>query len=123
MSSGEPVQTIKSVKFIYTGLDRIEPIAVNSIYGGVTPRGELLCHFLYEYPELPTMETVPLVAGEVQRDKAVRSFPTERGPDEAVLRRDIKVSLVIPIQQVNSIATWMLDKLKQIETLKATEGT
>jgi hypothetical protein len=110
---GEQTRKERSkIRFVYHTSEDVRPIYVNGAYGGITPKGELICNFFLERMDVPSEEKMPLVKGMPQLDKIERKFRTEREPDEFVMRRDISAVLIIPIQEVANIANWMLDKLK-----------
>lgn len=109
----EPTQKqAMKIKFVYSKPEEVQPIYVNGAYGGMSPRGELICNFFFEHPDLPKEEKTPLVEGKLQVEQTERTFPINHTPDELVIRRDINVILIIPAQEISSIANWMLDKLK-----------
>lgn len=112
MSEGKAAEAPERVRFIYQKPEDYKMVYVNGVYGGVTPRGELLCHFFQEYADVPAEEEFPLVEGKPQFDKGSRVERMEHAPTEAVVRRDVRVGLIIPAHQITSIANWMLDKLK-----------
>lgn len=103
---------IDRVRFLFNIPDDYKLICVNGVYGGITPRGELICHFFFEYPDIPAEEVAPLIDGKIQPDKVSKIERIKHKPNERVIRRDVRVGLIIPVQHINSIANWMLDKLK-----------
>ena len=111
--AGEPTrkETTK-IKFVYNKPEDLQPVYVNGVYGGISPRGELIMSLFFEGPDVPEEERMPLVEGKPQLGQMARTFRISHAPDELVIRRDISVILVIPVQEVSSIANWMLDKLK-----------
>jgi len=102
----------EKIRFLYSRPDDYELAYVNGVYGGITPRGELMCHFFLEYSDIPAEEVAPLVGEQLQVDKISKKERAEHAPGELVYRRDVRVGLIIPIQHIASIANWMLDKLK-----------
>ncbi len=100
------------IKFVYSKPEEVRPIYVNGAYGGISPRGELICNFFFERPDLPKEERMPLIEGKPQVELTEHTFPISHTPDELVIRRDINAILIIPVQEISSIANWMLDKLK-----------
>jgi hypothetical protein len=100
------------IKFVYSKPEEVRPIYVNGAYGGISPRGELICSFFFEHPDLPKEERMSLIEGKPQVEKIERTFPIGHAPDEVVIRRDINVILIIPAHEISTIANWMLDKLK-----------
>jgi hypothetical protein len=108
---GKDTQT--KVRFEFIKPENYKPEYVNGVYGGMTPRGDLLCHFFYEYSDVPKEEVVPLDKdGKIILDEITRIPRKKTSPDENIINRYIKVGLIIPAHQVNSIANWMIDKIE-----------
>ena len=100
------------VRFQFIKADDYRLIYVNGVYGGITPRGELICLFFLEYVDMLVEEVGSLKDGKLQTDKIRKIYRVKHKSGEIVVRRDLKVGLIIPIHQISSIANWMLDKLK-----------
>ena len=100
------------IRFLYNVPEDYKPIYVNGAYGGMTPRGELLAHFFFEYHDIPAEEIVPLKEGKLQIDEITKISKIKHPPTERIVKREVRVGLVIPAHQVHSIANWMIDKLK-----------
>ena len=113
MSESTKERTLKSVKFIFDKSDDYKLIYVNGVHGGVSPRGDLVCNFFYEYADTPAAEVMPLLEGVPQTDKISRIDREKHDPTEIVMRRDLRVGLIIPLHQVSNVANWMLSKLKE----------
>lgn len=121
--SEERVNPPTKVTFLFNRPDDLKPIYVNGIYGGMTPKGELVCHFFLEMADIPLEEEVPLDKGRLQLDKITRVDRRKHDPTEIVMRRDIKATLIIPPQEIGSIANWMLDKMKASKIVVEKEST
>jgi len=126
MTESEESKTLKKVRFIFDKPDDLEPIYVNGVYGGMSPRGDLTCHFFYESAEIPKEEKVGIVGGKPDFEDIERIERIERKSTEVIYRREIRASLIIPVHQISSVANWMLDKLKAskiiVENEKEKEG-
>lgn len=112
MPESEKTKPPEKVRFVYNKPENYEPIYVSGVYGGMTPRGELVCHFFVEYSDIPAEEHVPLVEGQPNFEKLSKVDRIKHTPAEVVVKRDIKVGLVIPAHQITSVANWMVEKLK-----------
>lgn len=112
MPESKETKRPEKVRFVYSKPENYDPIYVSGVYGGMSPRGELLCHFFVEFADIPAEEHVPLVKGQADLGKVIKVDRTEHAPTEAVIRRDIKVGLIIPAHAVTSIANWMVEQLK-----------
>lgn len=112
MSEEAPSVALQKIRFIYEKLEGSEPVYINGVQGGMNGRGELVCNFFFEYMDVPVAEINPVEDGKVVFGKPMiipRGNP-EKG--EIIVKRDIRVRLVIPAQQISSIANWMIDSLK-----------
>jgi len=95
----------KRAKFRYLKPDGYQILAVNGAYGGMTPRGDLMCHFFYEYAPPPSEELLPIT-------EEGKLGPKEEGVKEEVeLVRELRVGIVLNPVQAESIANWILDKV------------
>jgi hypothetical protein len=112
MSENPSVKVPAKIKFVYDKREEMQPVYVNGAFGGISPKGELICSFYFEHPDIPQEQRMPLVNGKVQSAQEVRVGRVSHDTDEVVMIRDIKAILIIPVQEISSIATWMLDKLK-----------
>jgi hypothetical protein len=104
---------VEKVRIQYSRPDNYNPRYVSGVYGGVTPGGDLLCHFFYDYVDVPAEESGPIIDGNLETDKLERKSRVEHEPNELVVRRDVRVGLIVPIHQVRVIAEWMLEKVKE----------
>lgn len=113
MSEEKEEKALERLRIVYHKPEDYEPIFVDGVYGGITPRGELLCNFFLEYKDIPAEEGIPFVEGAPQFDKAERLERIKHERGELVSIRDVRVALIIPVHQISSIANWMLDQLKK----------
>ncbi len=103
----------KRVRVIISKPDDYLQIPANGIFGGLTPRGDLICHFFLEYYELPKEEAFPVVDGRPVAEETKRTFQPPIGEGELLIKRDMKAAIILPIQQVPSIISWFEEKLKE----------
>lgn len=112
MSKKPKKEEVTKAKFLYIKPEKYEPVYVNGIFGGITPRGELLCNFFYEYHDVPKEDNYDIEDGKLKTDKSVQIQRIKTESSEVIYRRDLRVALIIPAHQVSNMANWMLDKLK-----------
>jgi len=111
--STRPIQKIPTkIKFVYKKPDELQPAYINGAIGGLSPKGELIMDFYFEHVDLPMEQRMPLVDGKPQLDQESRLERIKHDPDELVMVRNIRATLIIPVQEISNIANWMLDKLK-----------
>jgi len=77
----------------------------NGAWGGVTPRGDYLIHFYYEYVNPPEVETLEISTEGVRR--------ISRTPETPNNRRDLIVGISLPLDHAEGIANWILNNVKQ----------
>jgi hypothetical protein len=123
MSSEKTSTTPQKVKYIYEKAEGVEPIYINGVQGGMNGRGELICNFFFEYMNAPSAEIVPIKEGKFAFDKAQVILRDGATNEEVIVKRAVKVVLVIPAQQISSLANWMLDTLRNSRiTVDKSEG-
>lgn len=101
----------KKVKFVYNKPEGYQIFPVNGVFGGITPRGDLLCNFFYEYGDVPNIE-------EMQISKEGRLKPLKKPKKKVSFRRDLKVGISVNLEQAVSIANWILEKARAYEKSK-----
>ncbi len=106
-------QKTDKITFVYSRPEDLIPIYVNGVYGGMTPKGELVCNFFIEYRDVPLEEKMRVVEGIPQVDKIQKMERRKQEPNEMVWIRDIRVCLIIPPQEISNMANWMLEHLKK----------
>jgi len=102
----EQKEVEKHVKFIYNRPDDYEIVYVNGVYGGLTPRGDISCNFFHEHFSIPREEEF-----EINKDGKMGKQILKRS-DVQPINRDLKVGIVFKVEDAESIANWILDKVK-----------
>lgn len=107
MDSHETLSEGQTVKFIYSKHEDYKLYYINGAYGGLTPRGDLICNFFFEYKELPKDEE-----HVVEGDKLVpKPKKIDSGPHEVV--RDIKTGVIMTPGQAENFANWLNEKVAE----------
>ncbi|MBD3337483.1 MAG: hypothetical protein GF353_00150 [Candidatus Lokiarchaeota archaeon] len=75
-------------------------------YGGLSPNGEIICHFFIEYEKLPDniKVSVDVNSGKVKENKKTDKTYT----------RDIQCTLVLRPDIAKSIADWLLKNANKV---------
>ncbi len=82
-------------------------LPVNCIWGGLTPRGDVLAHLCYESQALPETVTHSIEHGTVGEE-------LERNPEMALeFRREAFAGMVLTAEQAFSIGQWLMAKSKE----------
>ena len=101
----------KKVVFTFQKSEDYRVFPVNGVWGGVTPRGDLKLDFFVEshLPDSVEHSVTPLGLGpEVQRKPGDRSTTH--------LTRDVQLGLLISLEHAESIANFILGKVKEART-------
>lgn len=110
----------RKVKYTYRKADDYKIIFANGVYGGITPRNELKFDFIHEYKETPGIEIIP-----VKEDGSPAPIEKEI-PEEIEITRELKIGIILNLDQAESIGRWMLAKVeafkKELEELKKLES-
>jgi hypothetical protein len=93
------------VKYIYDPAYKM--VAVNGMYGGATPRGDLRVDLFAEYTE-PQSFTV-----QVEGESAVEEKPT----GSPIIVRRIQVGFLVSPDHVRTFAEWFSSKADEIDKL------
>lgn len=100
------------VRFIYVPPNNREEHFINGVYGGLTPRGEIICNFFFEYKEVPDSEEYIVKNNQLEPVK-----PTVQEPE---FIREIKSVLILNSVQAREIAEWLNGKADECD--KRVEG-
>lgn len=109
MGDAEEAIGQKRVKFNFRRPEGYELHFVNGAYGGLTPHGDIICEFYFEYKDLPEEETGDIVNGNLIMDK-------KDSEGEIELERLFKTGIIISPQEARNVATWLNNKVEEFET-------
>ena len=105
-------EKLKEVQFVFEEADDYKIAHVNGVWGGVTPRGELVCNFFFEHTPVPNVEI------RYVDDKGKLTEKSIRKPSEPSVIRELRVGISLHKEQAISIAKWMLERVKQFEQIQ-----
>lgn len=103
----EQKRTEETIKIVFSSAPGYRVVAANGVWGGLTPRGELKMDFIVD-----SLRTPDLVAHSIKPDGGLGD-EIRREPAEGVLFRELQIGILLPIGHAESIAKWMLDKVKE----------
>lgn len=95
----------KKIKFIYNRPDDYKIVYTNGVFGGVTPRGDICCNFFFEHPLIPEAQVYEVEQGKIGKELI-------KATNTSVVNRDLKVGVVLKVEDAESIAKWILDRVK-----------
>lgn len=98
----------RKAQFLYNRPDDYKTVFANGVYGGVSTRGDIHCHFFVEHQTLPTTEEYEL-AKDGKLGKKI-----EDAREISTIARDLKVGIVFKVEDAEDIANWLLHKVKLI---------
>jgi hypothetical protein len=102
MSDDDLIEEVSKVRFIYIQPESDERFFINGAIGGLTPRGEIICNFFFEYKDLPDTEVAVVEGNELKILKEHVSEPE--------IIREIKCSIILNHAQARKIAEWLVGK-------------
>lgn len=111
MPEPEPVGEDKKIKFVFHRTADYRMVAANAVWGGITPRGDILAEFAVEGFENP--ETVTNL---VKSDGALGD-ELSRTPRETNVRRELQVGVILSGRTAESIGQWLLIKAAELKKL------
>ena len=92
------------VKMLYNQPNDYKLTYINGVYGGITPRGDIMCHFFLEYLKLPEEEEFSLTGGKIGE-------LVKKEGETPVINRDLKVGITLKADCAENIANWLLAKV------------
>lgn len=107
MKKNDVEEDITEIRFVYLTPENYKLHYVNGAYGGITPRGDMLCNFFFEYRSLPKVEKATL--------RGDRLISTETNESEQEMIRDLKVGVIMTPKEAKNLADWIYSKLKEFE--------
>lgn len=107
----EPVGEDKKVKFVFHRADDYRMVAANSVWGGITPRGDILVEFAVE-----TLETPENITNLVRPDGQLGD-ELSRTPRETYVRRELQVGMVLSMNNAESIGQWLVAKAAELKNI------
>ena len=93
--------------FRFTKADDFRIIPVNCVWGGRTPRGDIMVHLCYEGQALPETITHE-VTSEGKLGKEIKRDPIN------VIDRTVLAGMVLTAEQAHSIGKWLLNKASEM---------
>ena len=110
----EPVGEDRKAKFVFHRAADYRTVAANAVWGGVTPRGDILVEFALE-----TIEDPESVVNSVRSDGKLGD-ELSRIPREVTFRRELQVGVVLSVDNAESIGQWLIAKAAELK--KLTQG-
>lgn len=109
MEEDSKSEKVSKIRFIYIQPEERSKHFINGAIGGLTPRGEILCNFFFEYKELPDSEEAAIEDGDLKPLKALVAVPE--------IIRDIKCGIIVNSDQARKIAEWFVQKADEHDKL------
>jgi hypothetical protein len=85
-------------------------VGATGIYGGMTPTGQVLCHFFIDFAQIPE-EVTHIVQEDGQ-------LVPESGPTTAsIIIRELQVGILLPPNVLRAIGEWFIAQSNTIEQI------
>lgn len=109
MDSHETSAEGLTVKFIYSKPEDYKLHYINGAYGGLTPRGDLICNFFFEYKELPEEEEHIIEGDQLKlKPEGINTVPRE-------VLREMKTGVIMTPDQAEKLASWLTEKVAEFK--------
>ena len=112
LSKARDVETPKTITIHFRKDKDYRVLSVNAIWGGVTPRGDImvdLCHESQPQPDAVTHELTPAGLGA----------EIERTPPTTSIQRTVLVGVVLTAEHAESIGLWLQEKAREYRELRS----
>ena len=109
------MDTLTKITFHYEKDEDYRLIPVNGVWGGMTPRGDILTHFFHESYTLPKAVT-HVVTSDGQLGEEVQRIPKNE------IQRKVLVGMVLTAEQAESIGKWLLAKARNVRERTLEKG-
>lgn len=121
MLGADKEKTKGEIEYVFSRSPDYRVVPSNGVWGGITPRGDLLIDFTVETGLNPK-----LVAHEVT-EKGLGPEIRREPPTTGKVQREAQVGILISLVHAQSIAKWLLGKVeefeKKAESLEEGEGS
>jgi hypothetical protein len=105
VKEGVPVR----VKFTFRKAENYKTHFINGAYGGLSPHGDVICNFFFEYKTLPESEEAIVTDGKLT--------PVKNALQESEMTRELKVGVIMSPSEARIIAKWLNDKVDEFEKI------
>lgn len=105
------MDTPKTITIRFRKDEGYRVLSVNAVWGGVTPRGDIivdLCHESQPYPDAITQELTPDGLGA----------EIERKPPTPSIQRTLLAGMVLSAEHAESIGLWLQEKARKSRDLR-----
>jgi hypothetical protein len=109
--SQKPKKAAPQIQFKFMFPEDYKPCYANGVWGGITPKGELEMHFIYDRRPLP------LKTSHAIRDGELLGEPISIEGGQSLLRF-IQTGVVMSPQAAESFYDWLGEKIEKLKTLK-----
>ena len=107
----------KQIKFKYVFQEDYNPIYINGLFGGITPRGEVVINFFLERHGLPRSQTHEIneegfIGGEIERE------PKDQR-DSMV--RYVEQGIILNLQNAKALNKWLEEHITKLDKAQKEE--
>ena len=109
------MDTPKNITFRFEKDEDYRLIPVNGVWGGATPRSDILVDLFHESYTLPEVVTHAVTPGG-QLGEEVERIP------KGEIRRKVLVGMVLTAEQAESIGHWLVEKAREVRARTLEKG-
>lgn len=99
-----------SIKYSYSKNSNFRVIKADGVWGGATPRGEIVMSVFSERHPLPNFEEYKIL-----EDGTLEKPPFNRHTESEGIMREVEVALSLHPDVAKTVADWLLSKLSELE--------
>ena len=103
------------ITFSFTKDEGYRLLSVNGVWGGPTPRGDILVNFFHESQAIPETVTHEVASAGQLGDEL------ERAP-KPVFQRTVLVGMMLTAEQAESIGRWLQEKARKVRERTGDKG-
>lgn len=109
-------QDVRKIEFAFKTHPDYRIVSANGVWGGITTRGDLKMDFLVEYRATPHKVTNVIGSDSKVGDEISREPEDIREGKPVVVTRELQCGVLLSIEHAETIANWMLEKVKLAKT-------
>ena len=118
----EKAASENEVAFDYIKSSDFRTVWVDGVYGGGTPRGLIHIAAYTERLAIPRRQVFEITQGGEQTGQLGAEVPDKQVSRGSVVR-DLSVDLLMSVDVAEGLASWLLDKVKEMRDLETARGS
>jgi hypothetical protein len=105
----------KEIKYKYKYAEDYNPKYIHGVFGGVSPRGEIVMHFFMERVAVPKEQVFPIVNDQLGHELMEKRLPKDL--NESAIRF-IQNGVILDIETAEALVEWLQSHINQRRELE-----